>query len=132
MTDVLMYADTFRSPELRHEVPIGIPDPFLYVERDGRKHIVIGAMEIPRLAALGLFELHPSEEFGSDELIASGSSYEEMRHEGVVRAVAALGVKNATVPLTFPIWLADRLRADRVELTVDSDLFQERRRTKTD
>ena len=25
MTDVLIYADTVRSPELRHEVPIGSP-----------------------------------------------------------------------------------------------------------
>ena len=64
MPDVLIYADTFRSPELRHEVPIGVPDPFLYVEKDGVKHIAIGSMEVPRLAALGLFELHPSEEFG--------------------------------------------------------------------
>src|SRR4051812_48521898 len=76
--DVLMYADTFRSPELRHEVPIGIPDPFLYVEKDGVKHIQIGAMEIPRLADLGLFELHPSEEFGIDELIAEGLGYPEI------------------------------------------------------
>ncbi len=68
MPDVLIYADTFRSPELRHEVPLGIPDPFLYAERDGVKHIAIGSMEIPRLAELGLFELHPSEEFGVDEL----------------------------------------------------------------
>src|SRR6476661_9243216 len=52
MADVLMYADTYRSPELRHEVPIGIPDPFLYAEQDGVKHIAIGAMEIPRLSAL--------------------------------------------------------------------------------
>lgn len=59
-----MYADTYRSPELRHEVPIGIPDPFLYAELDGVKHIAIGAMEIPRLAEFGLFELHPSEEYG--------------------------------------------------------------------
>ena len=72
MPDVLMFADTFRSPELRHEVPLGIPDPFLYAERDGVKHIQISSMEVPRLAALGLFELHPSEEFGVDELIASG------------------------------------------------------------
>ena len=28
MPDVLMYADTYRSPELRHEVPIGIPPTF--------------------------------------------------------------------------------------------------------
>jgi len=67
MPDVLMYADTFRSPELRHEVPLGVPDPFLYAEQAGVKHIAIGSMEIPRLAALGLFELHPGEEYGADE-----------------------------------------------------------------
>ena len=54
MPDVIMYADTFRSPELRHEVPLGVPDPFLYVELGGVKHIQIGSMEIPRLAELGL------------------------------------------------------------------------------
>ena len=78
----MIYGDTFRSPELRHEVPLGIPDPFLYVERDGTKHIAIGAMEIPRLEELGMFELHPSEEFGSDELIAEGLSYAEVRARG--------------------------------------------------
>ena len=58
-----MYADTYRSPELRHEVPIGIPDPFLYAEQDGVKHIAIGAMEIPRLSELSLFDLHPAEDY---------------------------------------------------------------------
>jgi Xaa-Pro aminopeptidase len=133
MVDVLMYADTYRSPELRHEVPIGIPDAFLYAEKDGVKHIAIGAMEIPRLAELGLFELHPSEEFGSDELMrAGGLSYGELRQEVAVRAAKALGITNAVVPEAFPLWLADRLRADGVELTVDGGLFDDRRRVKTD
>ena len=132
MADVLMYADTFRSPELRHEVPLGVPDPFLYAERDGVKHIAIGSMEIPRLAALGLFELHPGEEYGLDELIGSGLSYQEVRQEIVVRAVKALGVSSAVVPEAFPLWLADRLRAEGVELTVDADFFDDRRRVKTE
>jgi Xaa-Pro aminopeptidase len=127
-----MYADSYRSPELRHEVPIGIPDPFLYAEKDGVKHIAIGAMEIPRLSELGLFELHPSEEFGVDELLRSGLSYPEVRQQVVLRAVKALGVTSAIVPETFPLWLADNLRADGVELTVDNDFFDERRRVKTD
>ena len=76
-----MYGDTFRSPELRHEVPLGVPDPFLYIEKDGVKHISIGSMEIPRLAALGLFELHPNEEYGLDDLIAGGKSYSEIKRE---------------------------------------------------
>jgi Xaa-Pro aminopeptidase len=132
MPDVLMYADTFRSAELRHEVPLGVPDPFLYAERDGASHIAIGAMEIPRLGALGLFELHPTEEYGSDELIASGLSYQEVNREIAVRAVKGLGVSSAVVPETFPLWLADRLRADGVELTVDADFFDDRRRVKTE
>ena len=132
MPDVLLYADTYRSPELRHEVPIGIPDPFLYVEKDGVKHIAIGAMEIPRLSELNLFELHPSEEFGVDELLRSGLSYPEVRQQVVLRAVKALGITSAVVPDTFPLWLADKLRADGVELTVDNDFFDDRRRVKTE
>ncbi len=132
MPDVLIYADTFRSPELRHEVPLGVSDPFLYAERDGVKHIAIGSMEIPRLAALGLFELHPAEEYGSDDLIASGHSYSEMRQEIVLRAVRSLGISSAVVAETFPLWLADRLRAQGVELTVDAGFFEDRRRVKTE
>jgi Xaa-Pro aminopeptidase len=131
MPDVLMYADTYRSPELRHEVPIGIPDPFLYAEKDGAKHIAIGAMEVPRLAELGLFELHPSEEYGADELIQSGLSYPEVRQQVVLRAVKKLGITSAVVPETFPVWLADRLRADGVELRADHELFERRRRVKS-
>jgi Xaa-Pro aminopeptidase len=133
MPDVLMYADTYRSPELRHEVPIGIPDPFLYAEQNGVKHIAIGAMEIPRLSALNLFALHPAEEYGLDELRAAGElSLSEISKEIALRAVKALGITSAIVPESFPLWFADRLRAEGVELTVDGTFFDDRRRVKTE
>jgi len=127
----VIYGDTFRSPELRHEVAIGIPDPFLYLELGGVRHIVIGAMEIPRLARLGGFELHPYEEFGSDDLIADGWSYVDVRREIPVRAAVSLGLRSGFVPEAFPLWFADKLRARGVELTVDGDFFNQRRRVKT-
>jgi Xaa-Pro aminopeptidase len=130
--DVAIYGDTFRSPEMRYEVPIGIPDPFLFLDLGGVKHIVIGAMEIPRLSQAGDYQLHPYEELGSDELIAGGMSYKELRHEIPVRAIAALGVEAVTVPEDFPLWLADALRAKGVELTVDGDHFDDKRRVKTE
>src|SRR3954464_6938819 len=98
-----MYADTFRSPELRHEVPLGIPDPFLYVEKDGTKHIMIGSMEIPRLAELGLFELHAPEQLGLDELVASGGTSQEIDEELRLRTLRELAVTAASVPETFPL-----------------------------
>ncbi len=131
MPDVVMYADTVRSPELRHEVALGVPDPFLYVETGGAKHVVIGSMEIPRLVEVGGLTCHPLEEFGSDELIAAGLDYDQLGEEIAVRAVQKLDVRSAAVPESFPLWLADRLRAEGVELAVDRELFTERRRVKS-
>ena len=132
MPDVLMYADTFRSPELRHEVPLGVPDPFLYAEKDGVKHLVVNSMEAARLAELGLFELHLWEELGIDELRASGLPLAEIRRTLNLRGVEAVGITSAVVPETFPLWFADAVRGQGVELTVDKDFFDDRRRVKAD
>ena len=74
MGDVLIYADSLRSPEMRHEVPLAIPDAFLYVERNGERHLVASSFELDRVAAVapGLDAL-PYEEFGIDELSRRGS-----------------------------------------------------------
>jgi Xaa-Pro aminopeptidase len=130
MTDVLIYGDTIRFPELRHELPLAVPDPFLYVETDGVKHAVISSMEIPRLEEAGGIECHALEEFGMDELIAQGLSRDAMVDQVSVRAVKGLGVASAVVPYFFPLELADLLRAEGVELRVDRTLFEERRRVK--
>ncbi len=132
MTDVLIYADSFRSADMRHAIPLGVPDPILYAEAGGAKHVFTHSMEAPRLRALGLFDVHVSEEFGSDELAASGLTSKEIRAELAVREVASLGLTRASVPENFPVWLADRLRAAGVELDVDQDLFDDRRRSKTE
>ena len=61
MSDVLIYADTVRSPELRHEIPISITDPFLYLERNGDRHVVIGSLELPRARELPGLQVHALE-----------------------------------------------------------------------
>jgi Xaa-Pro aminopeptidase len=129
---VLIYADSFRSPDMRHAVPLGVPDPFLYAERNGSRHVFANSMEAARLRELGLFDVHVSEDFGADELMESGIDERELAAQLALRAVGSLGLKRATVPETFPVWLADRLRADGVELDVEQDLFDDRRRAKTE
>jgi Xaa-Pro aminopeptidase len=129
---VLIYADSFRSADMRHAVPLGVPDPFLYAEENGSRHVFASSMEATRLRQLGLFDVHTSEEFGMDELIGSGIDSRELEAQIALRAVGSLGLKRASVPKDFPVWLADRLRADGVELAVDQDLFDDRRRAKTE
>src|SRR5690349_25074306 len=116
---------------MRHEVPISIGDSFLYVEHDGERHLVISALEAPRLQELG-FVIHPYEEFGADELRRSGMSWLEIDDEITTRAVAALGIERALVPGTFPLLLADKLRARGVDVVPDQTFFVERRRVKSE
>ena len=132
MPDVLIFADTVRSPELRHEIPLAIPDPFLYLERNGSRHVVIGSLELPRVRLLDGLEVHPLEEFGYDELVRSGLSRGEIRDELNARACQALGVGSAAVPSGFPLEVADSLRAGGMELAADSELFDARRRVKNE
>lgn len=132
MPDVLVYADSTRSPEMRHEVPLAVPDPFLYVERGGERHTVSVAFEVERIAALpGAPQAHAYEEFGFDQLVEEGLPREEVELRVVVNACEALGVEEAVVPSTFPVALADRLRAHGVRLRPDREEFARRRRAKT-
>ena len=132
MPDVLIVGDTVRSPELRHEVPIGIPDQFFYAEKDGKPYILVSSLEAPRVRELGRHELISPEELGQDDLLAQGMHRDQISLELGIRACRRLGITKAVVPRTFPIEMADVLRANGVELTPDRNFFNDRRRVKND
>jgi Xaa-Pro aminopeptidase len=129
---ILIAGDTVRVPELRHEVPLGIPDSFFYAEVDDRRVVAISSMEAMRVEALGTgLEVRPLEEFGADEIRRSGVDVHTAATTLAVRIVRGLGIERATVPQSFPLGFADALRADGVELTVEQKLFDDRRRRKS-
>ncbi|MFL6038973.1 MAG: M24 family metallopeptidase [Gaiellaceae bacterium] len=133
MPDVLIYGDTVRSPELRHEVPVPIQDAFLYAEKGDRRAVILHSLEIPRVREdAPHLEIVPLEQLGVDELIAKGNPWWQNELELAVRACRELGIERATVPPTFPVGHADFLRANGVEVAVDRDLFDNRRRSKND
>src|ERR671937_397761 len=132
MPDVLIYGDTVRSPELRHEVPLVIPDPFLYLERNGRRAVAIHGLEIPRVREETDLEILPTAQLGEDELIAEGKSEQEITLELALRACRKIGIERAVVPPSFPVEHADHLLAHGLELAVDRRLFENRRRAKSE
>ena len=133
MTDVLIYGDTVRHPELRHEVTLTLGDPFLYAEKDGRKHIVVTDFEWPRIQEAGIdAELISPFALGLDELLDSGKKYWQLQLELTLRGVRHIGVDKATVPHTFPLQLANFLRENGIEVTPDREFFDRRRRVKNE
>jgi Xaa-Pro aminopeptidase len=133
MTDVLIYADSIKSAEMRHEVPLAVPDAFLYAEHAGGRFAVVSSLEADRIRqADPEIEVRPLEAFGMDELLTSGIPREQADVEVVLRACGELGITSAAVPATFPLELADHLRANGIELEADGELFTRRRRAKTE
>jgi Xaa-Pro aminopeptidase len=130
--NVLIYGDTERSSVLRHELPLSIGDPFLYLEAGDRRAVLTHALEDARIAgAAPDVERLLQDTFGRDALIAEGYPRSDAELEVCVRAVAELGISDAFVPAGFPLALADRLRAAGVALTPDDSLFVARRRRKS-
>jgi Xaa-Pro aminopeptidase len=133
MPDVLIVADTVRSPELRHEVPLAVPDPFLYAEVGGKRSVVVGSMEAGRIEELGIgLEVLTYEDVGVDELLKRRLDAYAHERELHLAACRRLGVGGAVTPATFPLGQADFLRANGIELTADQPFFDARRRVKSE
>jgi Xaa-Pro aminopeptidase len=131
MTALLLFGDTERSAALRHEVPIAIIDPLLWAEVDGRTFVLTSDLERTRIAAaLPEAEILDFFGFGLRELREQGVRNDEAEREIAARVVRHVGIEQAIVPGDFPIGLADRLRSDGVELTVDDRALTARRRSK--
>ena len=131
MSTRLIVGDTVRVPELRHEVPLGIVDPFLFVGHAGRRHAILVSLECDRVAELGIgIEVHPFEEFGYDRLISSGIDVDQAVRAVWSNACRELGVRDAVVPSGFPVAVADQLREAGIAITVDQGSFDAERRAK--
>ena len=128
MPDVLIYGDTLRSPELRHEVAVPIPDPFLYAERNGRRVVAIHSLEVPRVRGIGL-DVLSWDELGWEELLDQGISREELYLHVAERACRSLGLEPSC---RLASSLADHLRGAGLELAVDREAFTRRRRVKNE
>src|SRR5262245_27698998 len=118
---------------MRHEVPLAVPDPFLYAERDGRQYVVASSFELGRIGEVAPhLQALPFEEFGLDELYAQGLTRAEIELEVILRAARQFGLEDILVPGTFPLEVADHLRANGIEVTADRKQFVRRRRVKNE
>ena len=129
--DVLIHGDTNSSAALRHELPLGIIDPFSYFEIGGRRVVEIAGMEAGRVKeAAPDVELLDPYSLGLDELIAQGMGWHELDSELCLRAAQHLGARKLVVPGALGVAVADRLRAGGIEVVPDESEFIRRRRRK--
>jgi Xaa-Pro aminopeptidase len=132
MATVLLYGDTVRYPAMRHEVPLEIISPLLFVARDRDSFVLTSVLEQGRITkVLPGAQVLTAEELGFFELVESGMAADEADLETVVRALDRWGIEDAVVAGDLPVAVADRLRGVGIDIRVDSRTVNDRRRVKT-
>jgi Xaa-Pro aminopeptidase len=132
MPDLLFFGDTERSPAMRHELPVGIGDPFVLAIVGGKMHVAVSDLDRPLVeAAAPGAEVRGFKELGLFELIGEGLRHHEIDLELASRAVALMGLREAVADPEMPVFMADRFRADGIVLHLDHDAIAARRRVKT-
>ena len=127
---IVIHAAPETSTDLFHVIPAGIVDPFTYVEVGDRRVATVSVLDADKVEPLGI-EIADTYALGRDELQGQGLSRDQVDHEIALRLCRELGVTSGRVPPTFPLAVADHLRAGGIELIPDEELFVERRRTKS-
>ncbi|HZI50643.1 MAG TPA: Xaa-Pro peptidase family protein [Terriglobia bacterium] len=106
------------------------PDPFIFIEKRGRRTLVMSDLEIDRA----------KDQASVDKVLAYSDYVRRLQSRGKPAPVLAdvlleifrdLKIASVSVPSTFPLGLADQLRRKRVRVAAQADPFWTEREFKT-
>ena len=128
---VLLIADSELNADMLYAAGLFVPDPFTFLQVDGRTTIMMSDLEIDRARAQSKVDEVVSLTDYSDRAKKSGNA-----DPGLVDAVVELlrerEVKGVRVPNSFPLGYADKLRDRGFTVASKEDPFWDRRPVKTD
>ncbi len=125
----LIYAASEQCADLWYESGFSAPDPFLWFEVDGQRHIVVSALEVGRAMKQARADVEVIS-FAEAKKRWGISAKSSMPMEEVITAISlTLGVNSWEVPADFPFGLAEKLQRNGLTLTA-CEMFSPKRQQK--
>src|SRR5712664_1281168 len=127
----LIVATSDTDADMLYATKFWAPDPFIFLERNGERTLVLSDLEIDR----GRKQADADEfvMFSEIEREVQGKSKKAPPYEKVLaHFLRKRGVKSAVVPANFPLGFARALAKDDVDLAPTNGLFWPEREAKTD
>ncbi len=128
---VLLIADSERDADMLYASGMFVPDPFTFLQVDGRTTIMMSDLEIDRARAQSKVDEVISLTDYSDRAKKSGNA-DPALVDAVVELLREREVKGVSVPNSFPLGYADKLRDRGFAVTSKEDPFWDQRPVKTD
>lgn len=128
--NLLLVADSERDADMLYATGVFAPDPFIFFQIDGRRHVVVNDLEIDRFRRRSGDCRVLSLSHYSRKLQRSGRPHPTLAH--IIRAVLREHrLKKVLVPESFPFGLARTLRRLKVKLKLRPGFFFPERQLKT-
>ncbi len=127
----LIVASSDHDPDMLYATRMFVPDPFIFLEQNGKRTLVLSDLEIDR----GKKEAQADEivAYSSFERAVQGGSKRGPSFEKVLRHfLESRGVKSAEVPATFPLGYAEELGKANIRVKATTGLFFPEREKKTE
>src|SRR5689334_13209266 len=127
----LIVAASETDPDMLYATKFWAPDPFIFLERNGKRTLVLSDLEIDR----GRKQADADEfvMFSELEREVQGKSRKAPPYEKVLaHFLKKRGVKSATVPANFPLRFAEELAANNIRVRATNGFFWPQREAKSD
>lgn len=129
-TSRLIVAASETDPDMLYATKFWAPDPFIFLQRNGKRTLVLSDLEIDR----GRKQADADEfiMFSELEREVQGKSKKAPDYEKVLaHFLKKRGVKSAMVPANFPLRYAEELAANKVRVRATNGLFWPEREAKS-
>src|SRR2546422_3408449 len=126
----LIVAASDTDPDMLYATKFWAPDPFIFLERNGKRTLVLSDLEIDR----GRKQADADEfvMFSELEREVQGKSKKAPPYEKVLaHFLRKRGVKSTIVPANFPLRYAEELAANKIRVRATNGLFWPKREAKS-
>jgi Xaa-Pro aminopeptidase len=127
----LIVAASETDPDMLYATRFWAPDPFIFLQRNGKRTLVLSDLEIDR----GRKQADADEfvMFSEVEREVQGTSKAAPPYEKVLaHFLRKRGVRSAVVPANFPLGYAEELATNKIRVRATNGLFWPQREAKTD
>ncbi len=127
----LIVADSERDADMLYATRMFVPDPFIFLEQNGKRTVVLSDLEIDRgRKQAQADEILPLSQF---EREVQGNSKKAPPFEKILsHFLQSRGVRSAIVPASFPLGYAEELARNNIRLQTTNGLFWPEREAKTE
>src|SRR5438477_13213153 len=129
-TTRLIVAASDADADMLYATKFWAPDPFIFLERNGRRTLVLSDLEIDR----GRKQADADEfvMFSELEREVQGKSKKTPPYEKVLaHFLRKRGVRSAVVPANFPLRYAEELATNKIRVCATNDFFWPEREAKS-